>query len=104
MYLADFVWFLGIFMLCANHLTLVILLIAYTALLLHIKEEERYLSYLFGDAFEGWQQKTKMLIPYIYWQLKRWPRRSNSIDQLAKDPYIRRADTAFINACRALSI
>lgn len=66
MYLADFIWFFGMFMLCANPLTLVILLIAYGALILHIKEEERYLANLFGDAFKQWQRKTKMLLPGLY--------------------------------------
>ena len=66
MYLADFIWFFGIFMLFANPVTLLLLVIAYGALWLHIQEEERHLAYLFEDDFEQWRLKTNLLIPYLY--------------------------------------
>ena len=66
MYLADYLWFTGVFLLFANPFSLVVLLIAYVALFLQAKEEDRYLNYVFGDRFLAWKGNTRLILPWIY--------------------------------------
>ena len=66
MYLADAIWFTGIFMLYANPVTLVVLLVGYVALVLNVLEEDRCLEAVFGDTFIEWKKRTKKLVPLLF--------------------------------------
>jgi protein-S-isoprenylcysteine O-methyltransferase Ste14 len=63
MYLGDAIWYTGLALLAVSPVAIALLLLGWIGIIQQARHEDQFLAERFGDDFEQWRGRTRLLLP-----------------------------------------